>query len=505
MAFFQRSERGIGRGEIAESQIEAPFFAGFTAISLIILAFFHITYQNSSYTIALGASLVVFALTILRVQFGLYILTVAMLLSPEIEAGSVGQHAERGLNLRYDDILIPIIFIGVLVKQAFEGRFVFWRANPVNAGILGYLAVCILSSLRALHLNVPAWDESVAFFVILKMFEFYLVFWIISHVITNAQDLQRQLVVFFVVSFIVCAYGFSAIGSPDRVSAPFEVGGTEPNTLGGYLMIIICVSLGFFIYSPTMKWRIVWAFLAFTAFVPLVMTLSRATYFSLFVALLLIGIFARKPLVVMAVLLLILTAPLTMPDEVVDRVMYTFHHEGVDLAVGGIETDIKIDKSTYERVYVWEKVRFNMGVWPWLGGGVSWDTVLDSQYARVLIETGILGALAFAFLLFRLVRTSWQAFRWNRYWVFKGLSLGMLVTTLGLIVHGLGTISFLIVRIMEPYWMLMALTVVARQIALVDYQQKLKVYHTNLAKQRAAEADALTNDTGPQTGVPVAG
>lgn len=504
MAFFKRSERGIGRGEVAESQLEAPFFAGFAAISVVVLALFHITYQNPSYTVALGASLVVFVLTILRVQFGLYVLTVAMLLSPEIEAGTVGQHAERGLNLRYDDILIPIIFVGVLVKQAFEGRFVFWRPNPINPGILAYLGVCIVSSMRALHLNVPAWDESVAFFVILKMIEFYLVFWIISHVITNATDLHRQLVVFFVVSFIVCAYGFAAIGGPGRVSAPFEVGGTEPNTLGGYLMIIIAVSLGLFIYSPTPKWKILWGLLAFTAFVPFVMTLSRASYMSLFVALLMLGIVTRKPLIVMAVLALVITAPFTMPTDVVDRVMYTFHPEGVDLAVGGIETDIKIDKSTYERVYVWEKVRFNMGVWPWLGGGVSWDTVLDSQYARVLIETGILGALAYAFLMIRLLRTSWQAFRWNQYWFFKGLSAGMFVTTVGLIVHGLGTISFLIVRIMEPYWMLMALTVVAREIALVDYRQRLQAYHES-KEQQIAEADSTPPQSNPDAGIPVAG
>lgn len=498
MAFFQRPERGIGRGEVAESQIEAPFFAGFTAISLLVLAFFHVTYQNPSYTVALGVSLIVFALTILRVQIGLYVLTVAMLLSPEIEAGTVGQHGERGLNLRYDDILIPIIFVGILVKQAFEGRFVFWRPNPINPGIIAYLSVCILSSLRALHLDVPAWDESVAFFVILKMIEFYLVFWIISHVITNVTDMQRQLVVFFAVSFIVCAYGFSSIGGPERVSAPFEVGGTEPNTLGGYLLIIVCVCIGLFIYAPTMRWKITWGLFAFTAFVPFVMTLSRASYSSLFVALIMLGIFARKPVLVIAVLAIVATAPFTMPTDVIDRVMYTFQPEGVDLAVGGFQTDIKIDKSTYERVYVWEKVRFNMGVWPWLGGGVSWDTVLDSQYARVLIETGIFGALAYAFLMIRLVRTSWQSFRWNHYWMFKGLSLGMLATTIGLIVHGLGTVSFLIVRIMEPYWMLMAFTVVAREIALVDYQRRLAAYNAAIAKKTSdqqatpphADADA---------------
>jgi hypothetical protein len=50
----------------------------------------------------------------------------------------------------------------------------------------------------------------------------------------------------------------------------------------------------------------------------------------------------------------------------------------------------------------------------------------------------------------------------------------MFVNTMGLIVHSFGTISFLIVRIMEPYWFLMALVVVSRQIALLDHAQRAR-------------------------------
>lgn len=487
MALFQRPERGIGRGEVAESQIEAPLFAGFTFISVMLLIVFHLTYDNVSYTVALAISLIVFSITIIRVEIGLYVLTVAMLLSPEIEAGSVGTHDERGLNIRYDDILIIIIFIGVLVKQAFEGRFALWRNNPIIPGIAAYFSVCLISSLGALRISVPAWDRSVAFFVLLKMLEFYLVFFVVSLVITNVKALRRQLIVFFAVSLIVCIYGIVSIGTLDRVSAPFESGGTEPNTLGGYLMIVMCVAGGLFCYAPGRRWKVLFSVIVLVAFYPFIMTLSRASYMSLLVAFVCLGIFGRKPLVLATVAIILIASPYIMPEEVINRINYTFQPGGVPIEIGGVATNIEIDKSTYERVYVWEKVRFNMGVWPWFGGGVSWDTVLDSQYARVFIETGIVGMAAFVFMLTRIIRTSWQAFRWNSYWVLKGLSLGMVVTTIGLIVHGLGTISFLIVRIMEPFWLLMALTVVAREIAVVDYQQKLGAYYAS--EEGAKEAD----------------
>lgn len=503
MAVFQRSAEGIGRGEVAESQGEAPFFVAFTLMSFVALGIFQYVYQNENYTIALSVSLVVFAITIVRVEFGLYVLTVAMLLSPEIEAGSVGTHDERGLNLRYDDILIFIIFIGVMVRQAFEGRLKFWRPNPINVGIMSYLFVCMISNSWALYHDVPAWDKSVAFFVMLKMFEFYLVFWIISHVITNVKEMQRQLVVFFAVSLVVCGYGIMTIGTLDRISAPFDAGGTEPNTLGGYLLIIMCVCGGLFIYSPTLKWKLANASMIIVAFIPFIMTLSRASYTSLFVAFLALGYFARKPLIIGLAVLVVATAPFTMPEDVINRVNYTFQPEGVelDLELVGIDTDIKIDSSTYERVYVWEKVRYNLAVWPWFGGGVSWDTVLDSQYARILIETGIMGMTAFSFMLFLLLRTSWQAFRWNHYWVTKGLSLGMLITTIGLMVHSLGTISFLIVRIMEPFWMLMAFTVVAREIALVDFRQREEAYYR--ARETQAEAED-PHEISPEMELPAA-
>jgi len=114
--------------------------------------------------------------------------------------------------------------------------------------------------------------------------------------------------------------------------------------------------------------------------------------------------------------------------------------------------------------------------WPWFGGGISWDTVLDSHFARVLIETGLFGFAAFVFMLWRVLKTTHEAYRWSRYWVAKGLSLGMLATCVGLIAHSFGTISFLIIRIMEPFWFLIALTCVAREIAVLDHRARLKAY-----------------------------
>ena len=500
MELFQRSERGIGRGEIAESQVETPLFVAFMLLSAVGILVFHLYVQNNSYTIALTISLLVFATTILRVEFGLYILTIALLLSPEIQAGTVGAQQERGVNLRYDDILIVIIGLGVFVKQAFEGRLKLWRSNPINPGILAYLSVCIISSLYAIYRDVGAWDGSVAFFVILKMIQYYIIFFLVGLVVTDVKMLKHQLVVFFIVSVIICAYGIFSIGTTYRVTAPFEAGGSGPNTLGGYLLIVITLAGGLFAYTPKKNLRILFGVIMLIAFIPLLYTLSRATYASLFVSFAAVAFLSRKRVLMITFVVVLVLSPLIMPKEVLQRFRYTFDENGVPIQVGGKETSLRVDKSTYERVYVWEKVRYNLKVWPLLGGGVSWDTVLDSQYARVLIETGMLGIFAFMFLNYRILKTAWEAYRWNSYWLTKGLSLGMLATTLGLMVHSLGTISFLIVRIMGPFWFLMALTIVSRQMALLDYEQRLKDYHAaQLAEQELLLAEDLdSTDPSPQ-------
>jgi O-antigen ligase len=281
--------------------------------------------------------------------------------------------------------------------------------------------------------------------------------------------------VFFGVSLIVCAYGIVSIRTQARVSAPFEAaGGTEPNTFGGYLMLVMTTALALGLYAPRRPLR--WTLFAIVgiASVPFVMTLSRASYASMLVMLALLALTARRYGLLAVLAVILLGAPFLFPEAVIQRVQSTFEPSGVAVELPVVGSEVLIDKSAYERVYVWQKVRHNLSVWPFFGGGVSWSTVLDSHFARVIIETGLFGLAAFVFLLWRLLRTTRQAFRWSRDWVARALALAMFVNTMGLIVHSFGTISFLIVRIMEPYWFLMALVVVSRQIALLDHAQRAR-------------------------------
>lgn len=498
-----RSERGIGRGEAAESQLEVPMFMAFMAICSLGLLAQHVVLHNSSLTIALAASMLVFGGTVLRVEVGLFVLLFAMLWSPEIEL-SGATTSERSVNIRYDDLLIIIIFFGVMVKLTFEGRLTLWQPSPINAGIVAYYTVCILSTLLAYERSLPAWDERSAFFVLLKMLEFYLIFFMVAHSVRSSREIRAPLILIFIVMVTISGYGIYSIGTTPRVSAPFEHGGTEPNTLGGYLVVCLCVCLGLLIQAPKIRTKLLLLCIGVSGFIPLLYTLSRASYGALLVgftamALMSRGMWRVAILVLLGVVLALSTV--IMPQAVVDRVALTVQEDGGQEVVLFGKDLGPVDKSTYERIHVWRKVGFilSLGAQFFLfGGGVSWESVLDSQYARVLLETGVVGMAAFIFLQWRILKTTRQAYLWTEDWVARGVALGMFGATLALIAHSVGTISFLIVRIMEPYWFLIALTVSTRNEAI----QRHTIRHR--ARQAAAAVTAAPVDTPAVESVPPA-
>jgi hypothetical protein len=494
MLNFNNPDYQIGRGETAEGRLEFPFFAAIMLVSSVVLLFVHSYFQNISLTIALSISAIIFGLTILRVDVGVFFLVIAMLLSPEIDAGKVGI-GNRALNVRYNDGLIIVVFVGVLVKCAFEGRSALWLPNPVNAGILMYYGVCLLSSMYAYQLALPLFDTHESFFTLLKMAEFYMIFVLVGNAVRTMKQVRQQIYLFFAVAIVVSLFGLYSrfFAGLERVSAPFEQGGTEPNTLGGYLVLVMCIAGGLYTQAKQKRQKIILLGLIGLAFMPFLFTLSRASYLAFIAGALALGIGARHYTTVGAVALVLIVSPFVMPKDVLDRVTNTFQlSDGSEVTVGGYDTGVQVDKSTGERLDVWKKVDYNLHVWPWLGGGVSWDRVLDSQYARILIETGILGCAAFVFLQFRLIATTREAYRFARDWFGRGIGIGVLAGTIALIVHSLGTVSFIIVRIMEPYWFLVALSVTVRALAieehLRDKQRKQQPAKTVTAPARPAAA-----------------
>jgi O-antigen ligase len=85
---------------------------------------------------------------------------------------------------------------------------------------------------------------------------------------------------------------------------------------------------------------------------------------------------------------------------------------------------------------------------------------MDAQYPRILVETGIVGLLAFAWLVHALFRVGLRTWRNAQDDLVRGLSVGFIAGLVGLLVHAIGANTFIIVRIMEPFWFLAGIIVV---------------------------------------------
>jgi O-antigen ligase len=138
--------------------------------------------------------------------------------------------------------------------------------------------------------------------------------------------------------------------------------------------------------------------------------------------------------------------------------MYTFNQPE---AKGQIQIgDIRLDTSTSARLASWKEALQDWPKHPLFGYGVTGYGFIDAQYPRVLVETGLLGFIAFIYLLFSIFKVTLNNLTNLKTPYFQGLAIGFFAGFVGLIVHAIGANTFIIVRIMEPFWFFAGIVVV---------------------------------------------
>ena len=153
-----------------------------------------------------------------------------------------------------------------------------------------------------------------------------------------------------------------------------------------------------------------------------------------------------------------------MPQTVKDRVSHTWGQARqshlTQVQVGGV----RLDTSTSQRLESWQEAFTDALYSPIWGYGVTGYKFLDAQYPRVLAETGLIGVVAFGALLVGIFRETHRVYERAKDPLFKGLAAGLLAGTVGLLVHAVGANTFIILRIMEPFWLAVGLVISASSI-----------------------------------------
>ena len=264
--------------------------------------------------------------------------------------------------------------------------------------------------------------------------------------------------------FFVCIYAWFKIPSGERLTAPFEITAEgEPNTFGGYLLFMLGVILGFIVHPSSRKQQLLLILLLGFVSVPFMLTLSRGAWLGFFPMFLSIIIFAKKYRLHLsaAFLILILLLPFILPKKVYNRFNETFAPE---TSYTVLNNRIPLAESAAARIESWKFAFNTLKESPLFGKGVPVGTV-DNQYTRVLNETGIIGFLAFLWLIgmvFSLARKAYKSAAGDDF--SQGLTLGFIAGLIGLIIQSFTAASFIIVRIMEPFWFLTGLVVVSLRL-----------------------------------------
>ena len=156
-----------------------------------------------------------------------------------------------------------------------------------------------------------------------------------------------------------------------------------------------------------------------------------------------------------------------LPLRVMHRIRYTFSPGRQYIVMG---RQVNLEESASERVETMKKFTKEWSVKPVFGHGTMGLGFIDSQYVRILGETGMVGVFTFMWLIFTIGRLALWGYSHSRDMLFKGLYAGYIAGFTGLLVHGLSANTFITVRIMEPFWFMTAVIVAIMAIEHREFE-----------------------------------
>lgn len=408
---------------------------------------------------------VVVLVILVNTDMALAILIFSMLLSPEIVLGEV---PGRDIVIRFEDFLLALIAFTWLAKTAYNKGMTLFLKTPLNKAIGLYLVVCVVSTLQGAFLGEV--NLAKGFFYVTRYAEYFLLFILVANHVHSRKQVNFFLAVLFITCAIVSVYGILQIPTGRRISAPFEGEVGEPNTFGGYLLFIFCIALGIFLQNVSRRMKLVLLGLCLLIFIPFLFTLSRGSYLAFIFALLALTVLSKRKLELFAVSAVIILGILILrPESVLSRVTYTFGEEEQNVPKIG---NTQVDPSTYARLASYEEAIKAWVARPIIGRGVSGFIFIDGQYIRTLPELGIIGLFALLWLLWTILKHSYRINKEMNVELYKGITLGFVAGFIGLCVHALTSNTFIIIRIMEPFWFMAGIVMMLPLIQEEERQEQ---------------------------------
>jgi hypothetical protein len=420
---------------------------------------------SGSTGLAIGViGIIVILFTLIDIEFGIYCLVAGMLLSPDIEL-PWPKLPSRTVVVRVDDLMILMVGAAWFAQTAVRGKLDNLASTPLNKPILWFTFLTILSTARG-SFTGSVGHPLTAFFYVLKFSEFFLLYLLVVNTISNETQIRRIMVAYFLTVIVVVVWStWTAVieRSVGRATTPFE-SHEEPGTLGGYLLFSFALAFGLLTYVGNFLHRLFYMALMAAIIPPFLYTLSRGSYMAFLPMFLTVLFLSRRKAIPIFLLVIFVFASPWLPQVTVERVEYTFQNRIQSAVEPGDESEVVLDPSSAARLERYDGVIRQWQYRPLLGQGVTGVGFVDSQVVRVLGEVGILGLLTLFWIFKNLFQTTFRLYRVLEPGYMKGLVLGMMAGTVGLIFHGATANTFTIVRIAGPFWILVGLSFVIYRI-----------------------------------------
>ena len=414
---------------------------------------------------AIIASIIVAVVTFQNPENGLTIIVFSMLLSPQITVASV---PGRDVTIRVDDLLIVVMLLAWLAYTAKEKDWKGFIKTPLDSNLV-FLTVIYVTS-TALGIIMGGLNPVKGAFYMFKYLEYFVLFWVTANIVSTIKNFPRFLISGAVTAVIVAIFAYSVMGSVERVYAPFESNGGEPASLAGYYLVIYGMLFSFFLNSDIKKVRYSCMAIALFILPTFIKTLSRASYLAFVPMILTLLLLTKKRKATFALLLIGGTVlfPIIFNDlytQMVRRINTTF--------VGASETsrgenlaDKKIrDPSATDRIDSWKMIVNDRLMTDFrtmfIGHGVTGVGFIDGQLFTFLGEIGIVGTIAFYWMMFKIMFISYRTYKNIENETIKCISLGLIGGLVGMLFQSATTNTFIIVRINEPFWFITALVMIA--------------------------------------------
>jgi len=390
----------------------------------------------------------------------LFLLIAGISLSPRLPLGvlSIG----RTIDIRAEDVILClgsiVLLFGIFVSGKYKLQLppLFW---PIVAWSgFGLFSVSMNLLLGEINFNF-------AFFYLLKEIEFFVLYLVVFFCISNF-DLRKQLVkhwfFFTLVNIFWLEYVFifdvkwSIFYGANMFAEP-----QGPFPSGGYFLLVFIFLFNLFIFyynkiEISKLTKISLLGLSLSPILGVILSGSMASaiglFCAIFVSLFLLlkdrinsKTFAKITIFVVVALGILLLSIQALP---VNKRIISFSKIKREYVTGSTDSRIGILKN-HLSIILSSPSNLIMGL------GVRGEA--HSQYMRIALERGLVGLFLFFWLMWSILKISYNKFKTKDDLFKKGLCAGLLVSTIAMLVMSIPNDVFMTVKPAEVYWFFAAM------------------------------------------------